>query len=134
MSLTSRNRISAEFSTASISDIVFLLLIYFMLTASFVTQSSIEVELPTSASQQPSRSQNNVTITIDGVYAWNNRTLAEKEELAPLLKAVLTDDDEENNAISLRTDKGVTVQQAAYVMSLVAEYGGRVFLLTEYEQ
>ena len=134
MAIGSRNKVSAEFSSATISDIVFLLLIYFLLTASFVTQSSIQVDLPTSTSQSPSKSQNNITIAPDGVYAWNNQTLETKEELEPFVKAILTDDNEENNAISLRVDKGVTFEEASYVMSIVAEYGGKIFILTEYAE
>ncbi len=133
MSIGTRNKVSAEFSSATISDIVFLLLIYFMLTASFVTQSSIEVDLPTSTSQSPSRSQNNITIAPGGVYAWNNQQMDTKEELEPFIEAILTDDDQENDAISLRVDKGATFEEAAYVMSLVAEYGGKIFILTEYD-
>lgn len=132
MAIGSRNKVSAEFSSATISDIVFLLLIYFMLTASFVTQSSIEVDLPTSTSQSPSQSSNNITIAPGGVYAWNNQAIEKKEELDPFVEAVLTDDSEENDAISLRVDKGVTFEEASYVMSLVAEYGGKIFILTEY--
>ena len=133
MAIGTRNKISAEFSSATISDIVFLLLIYFMLTASFVTQSSIEVDLPTSTSQSPSRSSNNITIAPGGVYAWNNQTMEAKEDLAPLVEAALTDDNEENDAIALRVDKGVTFEEASYVMSLVAEFGGKIFILTEYD-
>ena len=133
MAIGTRNKISAEFSSATISDIVFLLLIYFMLTASFVTQSSIEVDLPTSTSQSPSRSSNNITIAPGGVYAWNNQTMETKEDLAPLVEAALTDDNEENDAIALRVDKGVTFEEASYVMSLVAEFGGKIFILTEYD-
>lgn len=134
MAIGTRNKVSAEFSSATISDIVFLLLIYFMLTASFVTQSSIEVDLPTSTSESPSKSSNNITIAPGGVYAWNNQQVQEKEELDPFVEAVLTDDNQENDAISLRVDKGVTFEEASYVMSLVAEYGGKIYILTEYDE
>ena len=134
MAIGSRNKVSAEFSSATISDIVFLLLIYFMLTASFVTQSSIEVDLPTSTSESPSQSSNNITIAPGGVYAWNNQQVQEKEELDPFVEAVLTDDNQENDAISLRVDKGVTFEEASYVMSLVAEFGGKIYILTEYDE
>ena len=132
MSLRSRNKVSVEFSTATMSDIVFLLLIYFLLSASFVTQSSIEVDLPSSTSQSPSKSQNSITIAPGGLYAWNNQQMTAKEDLAPLVEATLTDDDKENDAIALRVDKGVTFEEASYVMSIVAEFGGKIFILTEY--
>ncbi len=134
MALSSRNKVSVEFSTATMSDIVFLLLIYFLLSASFVTQSSIEVDLPSSTSQSPSKSQNSITIAPGGLYAWNNQQMSAKEDLAPLIEATLTDDDKENDAIALRVDKGVTFEEASYVMSVVAEFGGKIFILTEYSE
>ncbi|MEZ4825392.1 MAG: biopolymer transporter ExbD [Bacteroidia bacterium] len=71
MSIRSRNKVSAEFSSASISDIVFLLLIYFMLTSAFVEQVGIKVDLPTSSSDKPTEGKNFITVTDDGVFAWN---------------------------------------------------------------
>jgi len=131
MSIRSRNKVTAEFSFASISDIVFLLLIYFMLTSSFVRQASIEVELPTSAADKPTPSQNSVTIGTDGVFAWNQRKVDNREELIPLIEAVLTDEDKENDVITLRVDKRVSFDEAAFVMGAVAANQGKIVILTE---
>ncbi|MEM7657004.1 MAG: biopolymer transporter ExbD [Bacteroidota bacterium] len=131
MALRRRNRVNAEFSFASISDIVFLLLIYFMLTSSFVTQASIEVKLPTSTSDQPSPGKSYVTVATDGVYAWNEQKLTDREELRPILEEVLTDDDPDNNIITLRIDKRVMFDEAAFVMAIVAEFQGQIVILTE---
>ena len=131
MSIRSSNKVTAEFSFASISDIVFLLLIYFMLTSSFVRQASIEVELPTSAADKPTPSQNSVTIGTDGVFAWNQRKVNNREELVPLIKEVLTDDDKENDVITLRVDKRVSFDEAAFVMGAVAADQGKIVILTE---
>jgi biopolymer transport protein ExbD len=131
MSLRRRNRPNAEFNFASISDIVFLLLIYFMLTSSFVTQASIDVKLPTSSSDQPSPGSNYVTVATDGVFAWNETKLTDREELRPILEEILTDDDPENNVITLRIDKRVMFDEAAFVMAIVAEFQGQIVILTE---
>jgi biopolymer transport protein ExbD len=131
MPIRSRNRVSSEFSSASISDIVFLLLIYFLLTSSFVRQASIEVELPTSAADKPSPAENYVTVGIDGIYAWNEQRLDSREELIPLIEEVLTDDNPANDVITLRIDKRVTFDEAAFVMGTVAANQGKIVILTE---
>ena len=131
MALRRRNKVSAEFNFASISDIVFLLLIYFMLTSSFVRQSSLEVQLPTSSSDKPSPGGNYVTVAEGGIYAWNESRLDDRDELRPFLEDVLTDEDPDNNVITLRIDKRVQFDEAAYVMAIVAEYQGQIVILTE---
>lgn len=131
MSIRSRNKVSAEFSSASISDIVFLLLIYFLLTSSFVTQASIKVDLPTSSSDKPSPGKNYVTVAQDGVFAWNEKKLTDREELRPFIEEVLQDDDPENDVITLRIDKEVLFDEAAFVMAIVAENEGKIVILTE---
>lgn len=131
MSIRSRNKVSAEFSSASISDIVFLLLIYFMLTSAFVEQVGIKVDLPTSSSDKPSQGKNFVTVTDDGVFAWNQEKLADKEDLIPLLEEVLQDDNPDNDIITLRVDKQALFEEAAFVMAVVAENEGTIVILTE---
>ena len=46
MKLKGRNKVSPEFSMSSMTDVVFLLLIFFVLTTTFVQSSGIEVDLP----------------------------------------------------------------------------------------
>jgi len=132
MKLQPRNRPSAEFSLASIADMVFLLLIFFMLTSSFVHQAGVRVDLPSSKSKQPSSGKNSVTITQDGKYYWNN-TAMPKEQIRQKLIEVLTDKDPENNVITLRVDRNVTIGEASYVIATIAEYGGSVVLATKRE-
>ncbi len=133
MSIRSRNKPSSEFSSASIADIVFLLLIYFMLTSAFVEQVGIKVELPTSSSDKPTEGKNFVTVTEDGAFAWNQEKIAQREELIPLIEAVLQDDNPDNDVITLRVDKQSVFEDAAFVMALVAENEGKIVILTRKE-
>jgi len=130
MSLRSRHRPSTDFSLASISDLVFLLLIFFMLTSSFVNQTGVKIELPQSASNTPSDGKSTVTISADGQFFWNSDKVT-KEQIRPLLQEVLTDADPNNNTVTLRTDKAVTMEEAAYVISIIAEFKGAVVLATK---
>ncbi len=131
MSIRSRNKVSAEFSAASMSDIVFLLLIYFMLTSAFVKQVGIKVDLPTSSSDRPTEGEGIVTVTDDGIFAWNQQKLEDKEELIPFIEELLQDDDTENDVITLRVDKKALFEEAAFVMAIVAANDGKIVILTE---
>jgi biopolymer transport protein ExbD len=51
MAIKSRNKINAEFSTASMSDLVFLLLIFFMLTSTLISPNAVKLILPSSNSR-----------------------------------------------------------------------------------
>ena len=130
MGLKSRNKPSAEFNTSTIADIVFLLLIYFLLTSTFVTQVGIKVDLPRSTSEQPSSAKNSVTIDKDGNYFWNNEPMDNKEAIPGFIEDVLTDASTENDVITLRTDREVTMDEAAYIMSAIQQYGGKVVIQT----
>lgn len=132
MSIKQRNRPSTEFSLASISDIVFLLLIFFMITSSFV-QPGVKVELPQSSSEKPSTGGNTVTVNKDGQYFWNSQPI-EKEALAQRIQEAIETatrrNDETGRVITLRTDQQTIMQDAAFVIGEVAEHGGAVVIAT----
>lgn len=130
MAIQSRNKPSPEFSQASIADLVFLLLIYFLLTSTFVTQVGIKVDLPTATSDKPSEGGNTVTITADGQYAWNQDLVSDREQLRPLIEAALQDANTENDVVTLRADKAVIMDDAAFVLSIVAENEGKIVIMT----
>ena len=73
MELRRKNRVSAEFSMASMTDIIFLLLIFFMITSSAISQSAIDVNLPKAVAQDPSVTDpTTVTINAEGKYFVND--------------------------------------------------------------
>ena len=73
MNLKSNNKINPLFSMSSMTDIIFLLLIFFMLTASFVTPSGLPVNLPSSKSSTIVIQKVSVTITKDLKYFVNDQ-------------------------------------------------------------
>jgi biopolymer transport protein ExbD len=62
MAIKSQNKISTEFSLASMADLVFLLLIFFMLTSTLVSPNAIKLLLPTGSGKTLSRQSTNVYI------------------------------------------------------------------------
>lgn len=138
MSFKQRLKPSAEFSSSSIADLVFLLLIFFMLTSTFVNQSGVKVDLPKGKSTNQNPAKNTVTLTEDGNYVWNSEVLGEGLEVEDRerlvrerIAEVLTDADEENNVITLRVDKAVTMGVATAIIEEVSANGGSIVIQTE---
>ena len=74
MNLQARNKVDAAFSMASMTDLIFLLLIFFMLTSSFVTPSGLPVNLPTSVASTIEVQKVSVTVTKDLQFFVNLKT------------------------------------------------------------
>ena len=69
MALKSRNKVSVNFSMASMTDIVFLLLIFFMITSTFVSPNALKVNLPNSTGKVKNEAGVSVNIMPDYTYA-----------------------------------------------------------------
>lgn len=72
MGLKKRAKVTAEFSMSSLTDIIFLLLIFFMLTAATV---QIGFDIPESSSRTVAPATMNVTLRLDGTYLFNGKMI-----------------------------------------------------------
>ncbi len=88
MNLRGRNKVRAEFSMASMTDIVFLLLIFFMLTSTLVTSSALDIVLPKSKAQSVKRQDVTVSIHADQTIKVNEEKVSESELERMLLRTV----------------------------------------------
>ncbi|MBD5218906.1 MAG: biopolymer transporter ExbD [Muribaculaceae bacterium] len=68
MALKRQQDMMATFSMASMTDVVFLLLVFFMVTSAFVFPTALEIDLPTSSQQTPVKPQTRVFIDSEGAY------------------------------------------------------------------
>ncbi|TCP22899.1 outer membrane transport energization protein ExbD [Tenacibaculum skagerrakense] len=68
MNLRGRNKVDPNFNMSSMTDIVFLLLIFFMLTSTLVTVSAIDVLLPKAGGKTENKTSVAVTITKDSDF------------------------------------------------------------------
>jgi len=79
MGLKKRSKVSAEFSMSSLTDIIFLLLIFFMLTSSLVAPNSLNLKLPGSSNASVVMTESRmdaVRISRNGNYYLNNRRMS----------------------------------------------------------
>ena len=115
MDLKRRNRVSAEFSMSSMTDIVFLLLIFFMLASTLVTTSALDLVLPKSKAQTVKRKDVTVNISPDLRFSVGNQIVSESQLEAEVLKQV---EGKENAVLILRADQSVPYEKVVKVMDL----------------
>jgi len=129
MDLRARNKIETSFNFSSIADIIFLLLIFFMLTSSFVTPSGLPVNLPSSRASTIVLQRVNVTITPDLQYFVNERAVP-PEQLESALRAALS---EQEGVVVLNVDKSVPVEHLVRVAGIATLLEAKVSIATKPE-
>lgn len=129
MDLQSRNKVSTNFNFSSIADIIFLLLIFFMLTSTFVTPSGLPVSLPTSKSANIVMQKVSVTITPDLKY-YVNQTQTPSSELESTLAAQLQG---KEGVVVLNVDKSVPVEYLVRVAGIATALKAKVSIATRPE-
>lgn len=118
MAIQTRNKRITEFSTASMSDLVFLLLIFFMLTSTLVSPNAIKLLLPTSNSK--TMAKQSVTVYINDQYQYYvNESRTNVDDLEARISAGIQN--QEDASVVLRADKSVAIQYVVYVIDAVNE-------------
>ncbi len=116
MAITTRNKRSIAFSMASMSDLVFLLLIFFMLTSTLIAPNAIKLLLPESSNKTMAKQSITVYINENHEYFLEEKPVSEQALTDGLLKALLP---EPEATVVLRADKTVPVQYIVGVIDAV---------------
>lgn len=104
MNLGRRNKVSAEFSMSSMTDIVFLLLIFFMIASTLVTTSALDLILPKSKAQTVKRKDVTINISADQQFSVGNKIVSIGQLESEVLKETAGQDEA---VVILRADKTV---------------------------
>ena len=127
MGLRSRNKVSANFNMSSMTDIVFLLLIFFMLTSTLVSPNALKLLLPSSKAKTLEKQTISISITKDIDFFINENkvtTASIEQELKLLIK------NEKEPAIILHTDKTVAIEHVVKVMDIAYRNKYKIVLAT----
>ena len=114
----------------SLIDIVFLLLIYFMLTTNFMVDEGIKIKLPTASATSP-QTQKEITIVVDkkGRAFLENKEVPLNELFAVLKERLAGTED---GLVVIKADRSVILNKAVPVMDVSKAAGaGRLVLATE---
>ena len=126
MKLRGRNQIRPEFNMSSMTDVVFLLLIFFMIASTLAKQlNTIDIKLPKAEGKTENRNTVAVTITNAGQFFINDKSIS-KINLEERLIFSLTE--MKIPSIVLRTEKKVAIEQVVYVMNIANKNGIKVVL------
>jgi len=128
MGLRSRNKVSPNFNMSSMTDIVFLLLIFFMLTSTLVSPNALKLLLPSSSSKTLAKQTVSVSITKDLDY-YIDQQKVEFAFMEPMLKEKMAGNPE--NSIILHVDKQIPVEEAVKVMDIASRNKFKMVLATK---
>jgi biopolymer transport protein ExbD len=128
MALRSRNKVSPDFNMSSMTDIVFLLLIFFMLTSTLVSPNALKLLLPNSKAKTLEKQTISVSITKEIDFFVNEDKVIESN-LENQLKLLLEDGMEP--AIILHTDKSVDIEHVVKVMDIAYRNKYKIVLATK---
>ena len=118
MAIKTKNKIGVSFNSSSMSDLVFLLLIFFMLTSTLVAPNAIKLLLPSSSSK--TMAKQTVTVYINDLFQYYvDETPVTDEDLAAVISSKI--DGQADATIVLRSDKSVPVQYVVNVIDAVNE-------------
>ena len=134
MALKRNTKADPSFSMASMTDIVFLLLIFFLITSTLVNPNALKLLLPKSTNQVTAKpmvsisikhypEQNRFTYHING-----NTAPIPFSEIEPTIQQKLRDSDDPT--ISLHVDKSVTAEQMVQVMNIAKRNQYKIILAT----
>jgi biopolymer transport protein ExbD len=127
MGLQSKHKVDTGFSMSSMTDIIFLLLIFFMLTSTFITPSGLPVSLPSSKGSNIVLQKVSVTITPDLRFYVNDKRVASDRVEMELEKALQG----QEGVVVLHVDKSVPVEHLVRVAGIATALKAKVTVATK---
>ncbi|MCR9249493.1 MAG: biopolymer transporter ExbD [bacterium] len=127
MNLKSKHKVEAAFSMSSMTDIIFLLLIFFMLTASFITPSGLPVNLPSSKNSSIVLQKVSVTITKNLDYYVNDKKISFNRLEMELRNSFAG----KEGLVVLHCDQDVPVNELVKVASIATSLEAKVSIATK---
>lgn len=127
MALSQRNKISINFSSTGMTDVVFNLLIFFMLTSTLVHPTALKLLLPKGSTQTSAKPQTTISITADQKYYLEQQPVT-LETMEALLKEKLGANPE--TYISLHADKSVPFETVVAVLNIAQANNYKLIIAT----
>lgn len=128
MSLKPKSKISTEFNMSSMTDIIFLLLIFFVITSTVVKEPVLKVLLPKGAKQTPITAPINVSVDVNLNYAVGPKKVAYED----LQNALQTELNQKPDAVvSVHADKRVEYDKVMEIVRMADKMNAKVVLALE---
>jgi len=136
MALKRNTKVDAQFSVSSMTDIVFLLLIFFLVTSTLINPNALKLLLPKSTGQVSAKATVSVSIKDWGndTYTYHvngDKTPANYEQVEDQLIGLLSS--EEDPTFSIYSDQSVPVGEVVQIMNIAKRNHYKVILATQPE-
>ncbi|MCB0659834.1 MAG: biopolymer transporter ExbD [Saprospiraceae bacterium] len=128
MAIKRRNKVSAEFNMSSLTDIIFLLLIFFMLTSRMV---QISIKLPESNSTTVAPSNLPVMMTVDGTVTVGGQPSSITSLEQDIASAVRVTDNKEYATVTIISEVGVPWENVHKVMQIASGLKLKAIIATQ---
>jgi len=132
MALKRKFKVSVEFSMASMTDMIFLLLIFFMITSTVVVPNAIKVLLPQSTKQTSAKPLTRVTVTAGLQYYVAYGTQKERpvtfEEITPFLQECYAR--EPDVYVALYADETIPYKEVVRILDIANRNNFKMILVT----
>jgi biopolymer transport protein ExbD len=128
MNLRSRNKVSAAFSMSSMTDLVFLLLIFFIIVSTMVSPYALPVDLPESSNRTKDHQSTSLRIGPDLVHSVDNRVVDPanlESELAQVMGS------KKDQSIILSVDQSVPTGVMVKVLDVAKRNEWKIVLKTK---
>lgn len=127
MAIKRGSKVNASFSAASMTDLMFLLLVFMLITTTLINPNALKLTLPTSSNQIKEKPMTTVSITPDLQYYVESESVP-FTELEAILKSRLINNDKPT--ISLHADKTVPIDNVVKVMNIAKDNKWTLILAT----
>lgn len=127
MAISTKNKINIGFSSVGMTDVIFNLLIFFMLTSTLVHPTALKLNLPKGSVQVSAKPQTSVSITKDLKLYVENQQIS-FDDLETVLKQKLGSKPE--TYIALHTDESVPIGTVAQVLNIAQKNNYKLILAT----
>ncbi len=130
MALKRRSKVNPNFSMSSMTDIVFLLLIFFMVTSTLIAPNALKLLLPKSSHQTSASAITTISITEDLNY-YIETTQVPLEDIEGILQHKFQSQGVEEPTISLHCDQNIPVHAMVRVMNIAKDNKWKLILATQ---
>lgn len=126
MKIESNRKLMVMFSAISLTDIVLLLLIFFMLTSSFVIQPGIKVRLPRAATGQEATSDRVFITVTRSNQVYLNQVQVTRTQLGDELRKILS---KEDKLVVIRADRELSLENTIRIVDIAKLAGAERFMI-----
>lgn len=127
MTFKSESKLLDIFNFSSLTDIVLLLMIFFLLSSSFVMQTGIKVQLPKAETGEPQSAKNVIITLTDAGTLYLNGEQLDLSTLGSRLASMIGREKEQ--VVIIKADKTVSLQSTVEVIDVAKAVGAAKFMI-----